>query len=136
MHSFNLDAEQAFDPRRHVEKILGVQAGGDYTVACWEPGQASPHHCHPDATEIYFCFTGGGVMRSEAGAVAIVPGSFCVHPPGELHEFVNGPVRSLLFRIRYGQDLAARILEWSTNPGWAPMPEDTAYFSALLADAR
>ena len=35
---------------------------GDVTIACWEPGQVSPNHCHPFATEIYFCFEGGGTM--------------------------------------------------------------------------
>jgi hypothetical protein len=39
-------------------------ADGDVTVACWEPGQISPYHCHPEATEIYFCFSGGGTMRT------------------------------------------------------------------------
>jgi hypothetical protein len=44
---FSLDREQAWNPTRHVEKILGTVAGGDVTVACWEPGQISPYHCHP-----------------------------------------------------------------------------------------
>ncbi len=130
MHSFDLHAEQVYDARRHVEKILGMQSGGDYTVACWEPGQVSPRHCHPDATEIYVCLSGGGVMRSATGPVDVVPGSFCVHPPGEVHEFANGPARSLLFRVRYGQDLAARIMEWPTNLAWSPTLEDVAYFGA------
>ena len=64
MHIFNLLAEQEWDPKRHVEKVLGEIGEGDVTVACWEPGQISPNHCHPDATEIYFCFQGGGKMRT------------------------------------------------------------------------
>ena len=68
MHAFNIDKEQEWDPKKHVEKILaeldvGGGQAGDYTVACWEPGQVSPNHCHPYATEIYFCFSGGGKMR-------------------------------------------------------------------------
>ena len=51
MYAFTLHDEQEFDPKRHVEKILGRAAEGDFTVACWEPGQVSPNHCHPDATE-------------------------------------------------------------------------------------
>jgi len=58
MHVFNLLAEQEWDPKRHVEKVLGEIGEGDVTVACWEPGQISPNHCHPEATEIYFCFQG------------------------------------------------------------------------------
>ena len=66
MHTFNIKDEQEWDPKKHVEKILAeLEVGGgqlgDYTVACWEPGQISPNHCHPHCTEIYFCFEGGGV---------------------------------------------------------------------------
>ena len=64
MYAFNLKTEQAFDPKKHMEKVLGRTAEGDVTIACWEPGQTSPYHCHPDATEIYFCFEGGGTMRT------------------------------------------------------------------------
>jgi hypothetical protein len=63
MQVFNLTQEAEFSPAKHVEKILGRAQDGDFTVACWEPGQISPYHCHPDATEIYFCFEGGGTMR-------------------------------------------------------------------------
>jgi cupin domain len=59
--------------------------------ACWEPGQISPYHCHPQATEIYFCFEGGGTMRTPDQTVEVTPGSFVVHPAGELHEYANGP---------------------------------------------
>ena len=56
MHVFKLHDEQEFNSSHHVEKVLGKIAGGDVTIACWEPEQVSPNHCHPDATEIYFCF--------------------------------------------------------------------------------
>ncbi len=107
MLAFDLEAEQIFDPKKHVEKILGKVSDGDVTVACWEPGQVSPNHCHPDCTEIYFCWEGGGIMRTPDGkTLDIKPGSFVVHPPGEVHEYENGPQRTLLFRVRYGTDMA------------------------------
>ena len=64
MQVFDLAAETEFDAARHVEKMLGRMAEGDFSVACWEAGQTSPYHCHPDATEIYFCVSGGGRMRT------------------------------------------------------------------------
>jgi quercetin dioxygenase-like cupin family protein len=128
MHVFSLQREQEFDPARHVEKILGHVAGGDVTVACWEPHQVSPYHCHPEATEIYFCFSGGGTMRTPAGEVEVTPGAFVVHPPGELHEYANGQQRTLLFRVRYGADMAARFLAWRGHPDFAPSVADAAYF--------
>ena len=92
---FTLEQEQEWNSKHHVEKILGQIGAGDFTVACWEPRQVSPYHCHPDATEIYFCFSGGGLMRTPAQSIDIVPGSFVVHPPGELHEYENGAQRRM-----------------------------------------
>lgn len=129
MDVFNLVDEQTFDPARHVEKILARYPGGDVTVACWEAGQTSPYHCHPHATEIYFCFQGGGRMRTPQGTVEVTPGAFVVHPPGELHEYENGPQRSLLFRVRYGDDMKAHFLEWRGNEEWTQSAEDRAYFA-------
>jgi quercetin dioxygenase-like cupin family protein len=95
MHAFNLKAEEKFDPKKHVERVLGRVAEGDVTVACWESGQVSPYHCHPHATELYFCFEGGGTMKTPTETVEVVPGSFVVHPPGELHEWNTGSKRTL-----------------------------------------
>jgi len=130
MLAFDLGAEAVFDPRRHVEKILGKVAEGDVTVACWEPGQCSPNHLHPNATEIYFCVQGGGEMHTPGGSVMIRPGGFVVHTRGELHEYVNGPERTLLFRVRYGEDMSTRTKDWPTNPDFRARPDDTAFFGA------
>src|SRR5882757_2005266 len=48
MYAFNIEKEQEWDPKKHGEKILaeldvGCGQAGDYTVACWEPGQISPN---------------------------------------------------------------------------------------------
>jgi quercetin dioxygenase-like cupin family protein len=132
MQVFSLEQEQAFDPKKHVEKVLGRIADGDVTVACWEPGQISPYHCHPHATEIYFCFSGGGTMRTPESTVPVTPGSFVVHPPGELHEYANGPQRTLLFRVRYGADMLTRRMDWRGNPAFKQSPQDAEYFRQKL----
>jgi mannose-6-phosphate isomerase-like protein (cupin superfamily) len=111
-----------------VEKILGDIAGGDYTVACWEPGQISPNHSHPHATEIYFCLSGGGKMRTPTETIDVVPGSFVVHPPGEVHEYINGSGRTLLFRVRYGSDMLSRHIEWRGHPEFKQGAEDAEYY--------
>src|SRR6266404_4204012 len=111
MYSFNLQAEQRFDAKKRVERVLATTGEGDVTIACWEPGQTSPYHCHPDATEIYFCFEGGGTMRTPTETIALEPGSFVVHPRGELHEYINGPQRTLLFRVRYSDEMSGRTKE-------------------------
>src|ERR1700674_4204744 len=120
MHVFSLEREQQWNPKQHVEKILGKIADGDVTVACWEPGQISPYHCHPDATEIYFCFSGGGTMRTPQETVEVTP--------GELHEYINGAQRTLLFRVRYGDNMMTRFIDWRGNADWQQRPEDAEYF--------
>jgi quercetin dioxygenase-like cupin family protein len=130
MQVFSLEKEKVFKPDVHVENILGRFAEGDVSVACWEPGQVSPYHCHPFAVEIYFCYQGGGKMRTPEETVDIVPGSFVVHPEGEMHEYINGPERTLLFRVRYGPDVEPRIKEWPTNKKWQPSQLDLDYFKS------
>jgi quercetin dioxygenase-like cupin family protein len=129
MLQFDLHEEKEFRIDHHVETILASVEGGDVTVACWEPGQISPCHCHPNAVEIYFCFEGGGLMRTPGGDAAVTPGSFVLHPRGELHEYVNGPQRTLLFRVRYGDDVSTR--HWNNRGvvGWVQREEDAAYFA-------
>ena len=127
---FSLLNEQEWNPQKHVEKVLGKIGEGDVTVACWEPHQVSPNHCHPDCTEIYFCFSGGGKMRTPRESIEVAPGAFVVHPPGELHEYLNGPARTLLFRVRYGADMSSRHFGWPSNPAWTQKPRDADYFRA------
>ena len=110
MDVFKLSEEQEFNPEKHMEKILGKYSEGDVTVACWEPGQTSPYHAHHEATEIYFCFEGGGTMRTKESVVDITPGAFVVHPRGEYHEYTNGSKRTLLFRVRFGEDMKSTHL--------------------------
>ena len=125
---YSLDAEQKWNPEHHVEKVLGEVSGGDVTIACWEPGQISPNHCHPNSTEIYFCYSGGGQMKTPERTIDIVPGSFVLHPPGEMHEYINGPKRTMLFRVRYGASYESRKTENRGIPGWKQAPEDIAFF--------
>ena len=46
-------------------------------------------------------------MKTDEASVEVTPGSFVVHPRGEYHQYTNGPQRTLLFRVRYGEDVAA-----------------------------
>ena len=68
------------------------------------------------------------MMRTPRQRVPVAPGAVCVHPAGELHEYINGPQRSLLVRVRYGSDMETRTLEWPTNPAFAPSAADAEYY--------
>jgi mannose-6-phosphate isomerase-like protein (cupin superfamily) len=78
---------------------------------------------------VYFCFEGGGTMRTPTETIELASGTFVVYPPGELHEYTNGPNRTLLFRVRYGEEMSGRTKEWPSNPAWKARPEDIAFFA-------
>lgn len=71
-------------------------------------------------------------MNTPRGSVEVTPGSFVVHPAGELHEYANGPERALLFRVRYGTDMVARHMEWRGRPDWTQRAEASEYFRRHL----
>ena len=62
--------------------------------------------------------------------IDVVPGSFVVHPKGELHEYINGPQRTMLFRVRYGDDMLTRHMENRHHKDWTQKPEDADFFRA------
>ena len=67
-------------------------------------------------------------MRTPNETIAVTPGAFVVHPPGEVHEYENGSSRTLLFRVRYGADMRAHHCAWRGNTAWKQSPEDAAYY--------
>jgi mannose-6-phosphate isomerase-like protein (cupin superfamily) len=104
-------------PGTRCRKDTWRHRGGDVTIACWEPGQTSPNHLHPNATEIYFCVRGGDAMHTPDATIDITPGSFVVHLPGELHEYANDPARTVLSRAPWQRFLSAHkgLAEQSTG---------------------
>ena len=53
---------------------------------------------------------------------------FFLHPPGEVHEYENGPGRTMLFRVRYGADMRAHHCAWRGNAEWKQSGEDADYY--------
>jgi quercetin dioxygenase-like cupin family protein len=67
-------------------------------------------------------------MRTPTETIAVTPGAFVVHPPGEVHEYANGSARTLLFRVRYGADMRAHHYDWRDNKDWKQSPADADYY--------
>jgi len=45
-----------------------------------------------------------------------------------VHEYANGPARTLLFRVRYGADMRAHHVEWRGNGDWKQSAADADYY--------
>ena len=69
-------------------------------------------------------------MRTPRETVEVRPGSFVVHPPGEVHEYENGAERTMLFRVRYGADMRAHHCDWRGRAGWTQSAADAEYYRA------
>ena len=63
MEFVDLNAAKEFSPQHHIHKSLTATPRSDISIACWEPGQASPIHRHPGADEIYHVVEGRGLTR-------------------------------------------------------------------------
>jgi len=111
---FQSDAGAGMNPKRHVEKILDRIGAGDVSVACWEPARSAPITATRRHRNL-FLLRG---RRQDAHAIRDnrrCAGMFVVHPAGEVHEYANGPHRTLLFRVRYGADMRAHHAQWRTT---------------------
>src|ERR1041385_287554 len=59
---------------------------------CYEPGQITPLHLHPDDDEVVLCVEGrGAVTFEERDAVPLVPGSIVSLPAGLAHRIEAAP---------------------------------------------
>ena len=70
-------------------------------------------------------------MRSLDQEIQLTPGSYVLHPPGELHEFTNGIERTVLYRVRFGDDMSSRHYQNRSAPMWSQSEEDAAYFASV-----
>ena len=119
-------------------RLIGVDVGGTFTdlvYADTDAGRTAVHKVSTTPDDPARGVVEGlmalcdkyGIPRE---TIDVVPGSFVVHPPGELHEYINGPQRTLLFRVRYGNDMLTRHMENRQHADWAQKPEDAAFFRA------
>ena len=110
MEFVDLEAAREFSPTHHVHKSLTATAKSDISIACWEPGQISPIHCHPGADEIYRVIEGEGVFSDGRTERRLGPGGTVIFPAGEVHQ-VTALTRMVLYRVQAGQDRHPELLD-------------------------
>ena len=93
---------------------------------CYEPGQVTPLHMHPDDDEVVFCVEGrGAVTFEERDDVPLVPGSLVSLPAGLAH------------RIEAAAD-SRMVVVYTTNAGYTSVRpnEQTADAAISLPGER
>ena len=112
MEIVDLKAAEEFSPEHHIHKSLTSTSHSDISIACWEPGQISPIHCHPEADEIYHVVQGEGVFNDGRTERRLRSGDTVIFPAGEVHQ-VQAVTRMVLYRVQAGADRRAEAF-----PAW------------------
>jgi len=99
-----------FSPTHHVQKFLAESPHSSVSIACWEAGQISPIHSHPDADEIYYVLEGKGLFRDGRTEHHVGPGLTVYFRAGEVHQ-VQCLTRMVLYRVHAGADRQAKLME-------------------------
>jgi mannose-6-phosphate isomerase-like protein (cupin superfamily) len=110
MEFVDLKGAEEYSPHHHVHKTLTATQRSDITIACWEPGQTSPIHCHPGADEIYHVISGSGLFTDGQTERKLSAGDTVIFPAGDVHQ-VSAITRMVLYRVQAGADRHAEALE-------------------------
>jgi len=82
----DLDDLIEFDAHLRVRKKIFQSETIVSELVCYEPGQFTKPHVHPNQDEIFFCMAGRGIITFAAGEdMAIEKGSVVFVPKGTEH---------------------------------------------------
>ena len=85
--TMNLNDMIEFDKESRLVRKKMIQSETIVSeIACYEPGQITKTHVHPNQDEIFYCLDGSGAITFTAREnVAIEPGSIVFVPAGTEH---------------------------------------------------
>src|SRR3954463_11134754 len=82
----NINDLKRYSPEARVNQPVLASKDLVTRMNCYEPGQITPLHTHPDDDEVVFCVEGRGAVTFEArDPVPLAPGSIVSLPAGLAH---------------------------------------------------
>jgi len=106
VQALNINALKRYSPEARVNQPLLDSNDLVTRMNCYEPGQITPLHIHPDDDEVVFCVEGRGAITFEdRDDVPISPGSLVSLPAGLAH------------RIEAATD-SRMVVIYTTNAGY------------------
>jgi quercetin dioxygenase-like cupin family protein len=86
VQAVNINDLMRYSPEARVNQPLLDSKDLVTRMNCYEPGQITPLHMHPNDDEVVFCVAGrGAIMFEQLDAVPMVPGSLVSLPAGLPH---------------------------------------------------
>ena len=81
-----------FSPEARINEELLATAGLVVRMNCYEPGQSTPTHMHPDEDEILYIVEGSGHVAVEGRAdLPVRAGDLVCLPADQFHRIVAAP---------------------------------------------
>lgn len=92
VQAVNINDLKRYSPEARVNQPVLSSKDLVTRMNCYEPGQITPLHIHPNDDEIVFCVEGrGAVTFEELDAVPLTPGSIVSLPAGLAHRIEAAP---------------------------------------------
>ena len=86
VQAVNINDLKRFSPEARVNQAVLLSKDLVTRMNCYEPGQFTPCHLHPDDDEVVFCVEGRGVVTfEERDAVPLTAGTIVNLPAGLAH---------------------------------------------------
>lgn len=144
MESFVLGDMIEYSPERRVRKPILKVPGLVSEVVCYEPGQGTPTHHHPDQDEIWLVMEGRGEIEVDERRLAVGPGSLILITRGERHSLVADPDSRLVLLFIKGPGIPEHYAAGAGSAGatatrCASLPESgqlTLEVTDIQAEAR
>jgi quercetin dioxygenase-like cupin family protein len=106
VQAVNITDLKRYAPEARVNQPLLDSKDLVTRMNCYEPGQVTPLHTHPNDDEVVFCVEGrGAVTFEERDAVPLLPGTIVSLPAGLAH------------RIEAAAD-SRMVVVYTTNAGY------------------
>ncbi len=88
----NINDLKRFSPEARVNQLVLRSKDIVTRMNCYEPGQVTPMHIHPDDDEVILCLEGrGAVTFEDREEVPLQPGCIANVPAGLLHGLKAAP---------------------------------------------
>jgi quercetin dioxygenase-like cupin family protein len=92
VQAVNIHDLKRYAPEARVNQPLLSSSDLVTRMNCYEPGQITPLHIHPDDDEVVYCVEGrGAVTFEDRDAVPLKPGSIISLPKGLAHRIEAAP---------------------------------------------
>ena len=92
VQAVNINDLKRFAPEARVNQPVLLSKDLVTRMNCYEPGQVTPLHLHPDDDEVVFCIEGrGAVTFEERDGVPLAPGTLVSLPAGLAHRIEAAP---------------------------------------------